>query len=89
VDVRADAGRHAARAAARQLLRQHGVGHPVAVVLEAEPAALGQRAEHLVREPGGLLPRVGVRAQLAQHELTRAGAERLVGLREGRLDQRP
>ena len=32
---------------------------------------------------------VGVRPQLLQHELARAGAERLVRLRERRLDQRP
>jgi hypothetical protein len=39
--VRADAGGQPARAAARELLRQHRVGDPVGVraVLEAEPAA--------------------------------------------------
>jgi len=78
VDVRADPGRHAARPAARELLGQHRVGDPVAPVLEPQPAALRQRAEHLVREPAGLLPLVRERAQALAHERARLGTKRLV-----------
>ena len=93
VDVRADPRCHAARPAACQLLRQHRVGDPVALVLEPQPAARGQRPEHLVREPaaashssacGRSSPRTNSRARARNSSCASVNGGSIKGRRTGR-----
>ena len=91
-DVRADAGRQPARAAARQLLGEDRVVQVVAAlaavllgVLQAEEADPRQLGEDLVGEPARLLPLGGVRAQLVGDEAPDRLAQRLVLVGEGRV----
>jgi len=89
--VRADPGGDSARAAASQLLREHGVRDvPAALaavlllVLQAEVAQLRAAVEHLVGKPARVLPLTRVRVKLGLHESPHALAEVLVLLRERR-----
>ena len=92
----ADPGGDATRPAAGKLLGQDGVVEVVtaataqlARVLEAEVAALGEPAEHLVREPARSLPLLGVGTNLRGDELTDLGAQGLVRRRERRDRRAP
>src|SRR4051812_126579 len=82
----APAGGEPARAAARDLLGEPGVGDPVGVlaVLEPQPPALRELAEHRVREAARRLPLRRARAQLALDERAHLRAQRLVPLGERR-----
>ena len=94
--VRADAGGHAARAAAAQLLGEHRVVHVVAAlaavllrVLQPQEPGGRQLVEHLVGKPARVLPLGGVGAQLLGHEAADGLAQVLVLLGEGRDGARP
>src|SRR5207302_5160288 len=87
----ADPCRHAAGAAAGELLGEDGVVQVVAPltavllrVLEAEEAELRHPVEHLVREPARVLPLLGVGAQLVRDPAPDRLAQLLVLLAERR-----
>ena len=95
-DVRADARREPARAAARQLLGEDRVVQVVAAlpavllgVLQAEEADGRELGEDLVGEPARLLPLGRVGTKLVGDEAPDRVAQRLVLVGEGRVGRHP